>query len=128
MHAHHAVLTHQPLHRATGHWEAFPVQLQPHLARPVRAVVVVFVDPTDLLQQLRIPDDMGSVRDRSGGVFVVGGRGDPHTQVLGQHRADRLDSPPQTTRLPVVRVRTDELRDQWEGRSSSAAKKGLICG
>jgi hypothetical protein len=71
---------------------------------------------------------MGSARDRSGGVFVVGGRGDPHTQVLGQHRADRLDSPPQTTRLPVVRVRTDELRDQWEGRSSSAAKKGLICG
>jgi hypothetical protein len=60
---------------------------------------------------------MGSVRDRSGGVFVVGGRGDPHTQVLGQHRADRLDSPPQTTGLPVVRVRTDELRDQWEGRS-----------
>ena len=43
--------------------------------------------------------------------------------MLGQHGADRLDTPDQATGLAVAVVGADELHDQWCGRSSSAAKK-----
>jgi hypothetical protein len=46
--------------------------------------------------------------------------------VLGQHGADRLDTPTQATvvaLLTAVGVLADELHDQREGRSSSAPKK-----
>jgi hypothetical protein len=81
------------------------------------------VNPPNRFEQGRIPHRSRPRLDRPGGVLVVGGRGDPQTQVLGQDLADRLDSPPQTAGLPAVRVAADELRDQWDGRSSSAAKK-----
>src|SRR4029077_18864783 len=55
-------------------------------------------------------------------MLVVRRRGDFQT-VLTQHGADRLDTPRQPTILAVVGVRADELHDQREGRSSSAAKK-----
>jgi hypothetical protein len=46
--------------------------------------------------------------------------------VLGEHLADRLDTPPQTAAsrvLTAICVLADELHDDREGRSSSAAKK-----
>ena len=90
-------------------------------AHPLTRAVTRIGRGTDV--DLRVAHRVGSLLDRSGSVFVVGGGGDPHTQVLGQHRADRLDSPTQTAGLPAVCVAADELRDQWDGRSSSAAKK-----
>ncbi len=43
--------------------------------------------------------------------------------MLGQHGADRLDTPPQTTGLTPISVSPDEVHNQPCGRSSSAAKK-----
>ena len=43
--------------------------------------------------------------------------------MLGQHGTDGLDTPSQSTSFAVVSVFADEVHDQWEGRSSSAAKK-----
>src|SRR3954471_4895125 len=56
-------------------------------------------------------------------VVVVGGRGDRQT-MLGQHGADRLDTPPQAVYVTSSLVGADELYDQWWGRSSSAL---LLC-
>jgi hypothetical protein len=47
--------------------------------------------------------------------------------VLRQHPADRLD-PESPTIDHVVAMLVDELHERGDGRSSSAAKKGLICG
>jgi len=57
-----------------------------------------------------------------GPVVVVGRWGD-RQPVLGQHRADRLDAPDQAVGFAVALMGADELHNQWEGRSSSAAKK-----
>lgn len=109
---------HQPFDGAPGHGDALTVQRQPDLARPVDAVVRP-VHPADVDQQVRVPLRAGA--GRLGDVLVVRGRGD-RAPVLGQHGADRLDTPAQTLALAVVGVLADELHDQREGRSSSAAK------
>ena len=110
---------HQPLHRAPGHLVPSRFNVQPHLPGPVDAVVLG-VNAADL------SDSNASRRSRVVAdrphVLVVGRRGDLQT-VLAQHGADRLDTPPQPTGLAVVGVLADELHDQREGRSSSAAKK-----
>ena len=74
----------------------------------------------DLIAEHRFPN-LGS----GGGavnVLVVRRGGDLHT-VLGEHRADRFDTPPQTTPVTPVGMSTDEVHDQPCGRSNSAAKK-----
>ena len=43
--------------------------------------------------------------------------------VLGEHGADRSDTPAQTTRLVVAGVDPDEVHDQRQRRSRPAAKK-----
>lgn len=78
------------------------------------------MDPPDLGQQVRIAP-LPRCRGTSN-VLVVGLRGDLQA-VLGQHRADRLDTPAQPTVFAVVGVLADEVHDHLEGRSSSAAKK-----
>lgn len=117
-----AFLAHQPLDRAPGHLDALPVQRQPNLPRPVDTVVRG-VDAADLVDEHGIAVVMTG--GRLGHVLVVRRRGD-RQPVLSEHRADRLDTPAQATviaRLTAVGVLTDEVHDQWEGRSSSAAKK-----
>ena len=57
---------HQPLHRAAGHRDAFPVQLQPHLPGPVDAEVRR-VDPVDLDLQLLVADLPRRRRRRAAG-------------------------------------------------------------
>src|ERR687898_2161785 len=112
-------LLHQPFHRAPGHADAFPVQLQPHLPGAIDAVVTG-VDPHNVGRQLLVADL--SPRRRASEVVVVGRRGDGQT-VLGQHGTHRLDTPHQAAAVAAAVVGADELHDQWEGRSSSAAKK-----
>ena len=113
-----ARISRSTVHRATG--VAFAVGLQPDLSRSVDAEVRCMYPP-DLVAQLCVSDLPGSLGLPT--VFVVGRRGDLHSQHLGQGGADRLDTPPQPVTLTPVGVLVDELRDQREGRSSSAAKK-----
>ena len=113
-----AELVHQPLDGAAGDGDSFPVERQPGFAGAVDAVVVA-VDPADLDLQRLVASFPG--RGRAGAGGVVGRWGD-RAAVLGQHGADRLDSPPQPARL-MIGVAGDELHERVEGRSSSAAKK-----
>jgi len=53
-----AHLAHQALHRATGHPDAFSVELGPDLVRPVD-LKVVGVDTADLLLQVPLPQLAG---------------------------------------------------------------------
>jgi len=110
---------HQPLDRASGHRNALAVELQPHLPRPVDAPVRG-EHATDLDQQRGV-----AARPAGGQLvapLVIGRRGDLDA-VLGEHGADRLNTPSQTTRLLMVGVLADEVHDHSPGRSSSAAKK-----
>ena len=74
----------------------------------------------DLTQQVLITP-LSAAR-RLAEVLVVRRRGDLQP-VLGEHPADRLDTPAQPTVLAVVGVLADEVHDHREGRSSSAPKK-----
>src|SRR5690606_27064844 len=104
--------THQPFHRAAGRRDAFPVQLAPHLARPV-GLAVLLPDPVDLRRQRLLPVPAWGLAHRvdlAAGVVVVRRRGDR------QHLADRLD--------PVgVPVLIDEVLQDLYRRSSSAWAK-----
>ena len=115
------VSRHQPLDGAPRHRDAFPVELRATLSgRRTRR------------SSPRGPGESRSsstlVALRPGGsaglssVLVVRRWGDLQA-VLQQHGTDRLDTPAQATGVPVVGVPADELHDQREGRSSSAAKK-----
>jgi hypothetical protein len=50
-----AQLAHQPLHRAPGYLDAFPVQLPPHFPSPVNPPPFLFPHPHDLRLQFLIP-------------------------------------------------------------------------
>src|SRR3954468_19602964 len=56
-------------------------------------------------------------------MLVASRRGDLQA-VVGQHGADRLDTPTQATGFTVAGVVVDEVHDQREGRSRSAM---LLC-
>ena len=78
------------------------------------------MDPADLTEQ-----ELITLLARGWGlpdVLVVRRRGDLQP-VLGEHPADRLDTPAQATGFAVVGVLADEVHDHREGRSSSAPKK-----
>jgi hypothetical protein len=113
-------LTHQPLDCAPGDRDAFTVERKPHLPRAVDAVVLR-MHPADLGLELGVAQlpPSGLLHGSSG--VVVGGRGD-RAAMLGQHSADRLDTPAQPT-IGAHGVLGDEPHERGEGRSSSAAKK-----
>jgi hypothetical protein len=103
---------HQPLHRASGHIEAFPPELAPDLPRAVD-LEVLGKDASDLRLQGDIPPCAGRKLlgiDPLGNVIVIGRGGDR------QHLADRLD--------PVdLAMIVDERDHVFDRRSSSAIAK-----
>src|SRR6266511_3233965 len=103
-----ACLTHETPGPVTTDPDALPVQLAPHLARAVDAVVVL-EDPLDLLGEPGIGDRPG--RGRTVPPGVVGRRGCPH------HPAHELD----LETIPSLFDEAGHLR----GRSSSWAKNTL---
>ena len=122
-HAGQPHLAHEPLDGAAGNRDAFPVERQPDLPRPVDAVVAR-VHPRDLDPQVGIAQRPSRRRPRHG--LVVGRRGDRSavlSQLLGQHPADRLDTPPQPA-VGAVGVLGDEPHERGCGRSNSAM---LLC-
>ena len=103
---------HQPLHGATSHPVAFPIELLPDLARTVHTEVLLKDAPDLSTQRLVAPRPRSATTwiPCSGSVGVIRRWGDR------QHRADRLD--PKT--LPVL---LDVTHHQRRRRSSSAWAK-----
>jgi len=87
-----AQLAHQPLHRAAGHLDAFPPQLEPHFPRPIQppALFPVLPHAHDLLLQLFIPHLPSRSLTLAFLRRIIGGGG------KFQDRADRLDPEPVT--------------------------------
>src|SRR5690606_34831191 len=111
-------LAHQPFDGAAGDVVPITPQPQPELARPVTAVLRLPGLGDDRLPVLVA---LFPLRGPAAAGVVVGRWGDPAV-VLGEHPADRLDTPPQTA-IGAVPVFVDERDYRVNGRSSSAAKK-----
>lgn len=116
-------MAHEPFHGAARHRDTFAVELQPDLSGPVDAEVGL-VDPPNLDQQRLVA--LFALAGELVASLIVGRRGDLDA-MAAQDLADRLDTPPQPLRVTPVGVLADEVDDHCPGRSSSAAKKGLIC-
>jgi hypothetical protein len=103
-----AVGAHQPFHGARGHDDAVPVQMGPHLHRPIQrlgplaALRVGLVVAGQDLGDHHVPQS--SRRQRSFDPGIERSRGDP-AAVLRQHATDRSDPEPS----PVL---GDERTDQ----------------
>ena len=116
-----AVGAHQPFHRALGHDDALPVQVGPHLHRPIQrlgplaALRVGLVVAGQDLGDHHVPQS--SRRQRSFDPGIERSRGDP-AAVLRQHATDRSDPEPS----PVL---GDERTDQRCRGSLSRTKKDV---
>ena len=91
---------HQPLHRAAGHLDAFTVQLQPDLPGAGRRRSAPLAPGRRAGPRAPVSRTSSS-RPAPVEMVVVGGRGDRQA-MLGQHGADRLDTPDQATGFTVA--------------------------
>src|SRR5205085_1226545 len=98
-----------PLDRAPRDRDAFAIERQPHLPGAVDAVVLR-VHPRDLALEFLVALVPPRRTSAAGAGVVVGRRGD-RAAVLGQHGADRLDSPAQPT-VAAVSV-LGEPHERW---------------